>query len=182
MLMKVNEKLLLVFNNIFVREYIDQIHQGIYKNSNKDNLPSYQKITEEKFLRIVDLMGKIRVTKEILDQLSDASLSVWDTILYEIEFTEIFNREMNKCGIEIRNDDSEKAILFLNRIRVQVESIYYRKITFKEANEIVLKKDYKDWHKIILEKMLLHFKIDNKSDRSAKQIIDQMIMHQKKTN
>ncbi|CAF3178364.1 unnamed protein product [Rotaria sp. Silwood2] len=72
MLMKVNEKLLLVFNNIFVREYIDQIHQGIYKNSNKDNLPSYQKITEEKFLRIVDLMGKIRVTKEILDQLSDA--------------------------------------------------------------------------------------------------------------
>ncbi|CAF1204020.1 unnamed protein product [Rotaria sp. Silwood1] len=74
-LMHIKENLLLLFNNKFVTEYIDQISQKIYPNSN-NSLANYQKITQVKFLRIVDLMMKVNVTKEYLNQLSDASLCV----------------------------------------------------------------------------------------------------------
>ncbi|CAF4023535.1 unnamed protein product, partial [Rotaria sp. Silwood1] len=77
MLMQINERLLILFNNIFVSQYIDQINQAIYSNDNI--IPDYQKITREKFLIIVHLLGKIPPTGQILDQLSDASLAVWDT-------------------------------------------------------------------------------------------------------
>ncbi|CAF4402775.1 unnamed protein product, partial [Adineta steineri] len=66
------------------------------------------------------LLGKIPTTKEILDQLSEASLAVWDTLLYEIEFSQIFNREMYKSGINCNEDGIEKTLLFLNRIRVKL--------------------------------------------------------------
>ncbi|CAF1573934.1 unnamed protein product, partial [Rotaria sordida] len=66
-------------------------------------------------------MGKIPTpTKETLDQLSDASLAVWDTLLYEMEFSLIFNREMTQSGIDLSEDGVEKALLYLNRIRVQL--------------------------------------------------------------
>ncbi|CAF4316523.1 unnamed protein product, partial [Didymodactylos carnosus] len=67
-------------------------------------------------------MGKIPApTKETLDQLSDASLAVWDILLYEMEFSQIFNREMSQSGINLSEDGVEKTLLFLNRIRVQLE-------------------------------------------------------------
>ncbi|CAF5204502.1 unnamed protein product, partial [Rotaria magnacalcarata] len=81
MLMRVNEKILLLFNNMFMSQYIDQINQAIYSQSNIPSIPDYQKMTKEKFLSIVELMGKISVSKERLDQLSDASLAVWDILL-----------------------------------------------------------------------------------------------------
>ena len=65
-------------------------------------------------------MRKVPLTQQILDQLSDASLAVWDTLLHEIEFSQIFNREMNKFGINLSEDGVEKALLFLNRIRIQL--------------------------------------------------------------
>ncbi len=71
MLLRVNEKMLFLFNNVFVRQYIDQL---IYP-TNIDIL-NYQKITKEKFLTVVRLMENVFPTKQLLDQLSDASLSV----------------------------------------------------------------------------------------------------------
>ncbi|CAF3934964.1 unnamed protein product [Rotaria magnacalcarata] len=115
-LMRIKENLLLLFNNTFVTEYIDKISQNIYSNSNS-LLPNYQKISEEKFLCIVDLMTKVSVTKQSLNQLFDASLSVWDTILHEIEFSQFFTIEMTKVGINVSEADAEKALLLLNRIR-----------------------------------------------------------------
>ncbi|CAM4843399.1 unnamed protein product [Rotaria magnacalcarata] len=112
MLMRVNEKILLLFNNMFMSQYIDQINQAIYSQSNIPSIPDYQKMTKEKFLSIVELMGKISVSKERLDQLSDASLAVWDILLHEIEFSQIFTREMNKSGIQVNEDGVEKALLF----------------------------------------------------------------------
>ncbi len=74
MLMRVNEKILLIFNNIFLSEYLVQINQAIY-STNSNSIPDYQKIIKEKFLNILHLLRNISGTKLILDQLSDASLS-----------------------------------------------------------------------------------------------------------
>ncbi|CAM4953543.1 unnamed protein product [Rotaria socialis] len=217
MLMRVNEKILLLFNNMFMSHYIDQINQAIYSQSNIPSIPDYQKMTKEKFLSIVELMGKISVSKERLDQLSDASLAVWDILLHEIEFSQIFTREMTKSGIQMNEDGVEKALLFLNRIRIQLgienndrflnfflsisdkiakttvktveqlnkllEVVHYENISFEQANEIVEKFNYLDWPDEIKKIVSSRFAIDNKSDRSAREIIDQMINQQnKKTN
>ncbi len=74
MLMRVNEKILLIFNNIFLSEFLVQINQAIY-STNNNFIPDYQKIIKEKFLNILHLLRNISETKLILDQLSDASLS-----------------------------------------------------------------------------------------------------------
>ncbi|CAF4137894.1 unnamed protein product, partial [Rotaria sordida] len=217
LLIKTDEKLLILFNNVFISQYSDQINQAIYSKINSNSIPNYQKITKEKFLIIIQLISKIKATKKNLDQLSDASLSVWNTLLYEIEFSQVFNIEMNRCGIELNEDGVEKALLFLNRIRIKLgiennekfldffeslankiiqsnvktilqlnkllEAIHYEKISFEEGNKIIRKFDYVDWptkiEKIILSKYLNH----DISDRSAKEIVNQMISEQNdKTN
>ncbi|CAF4841797.1 unnamed protein product [Rotaria sp. Silwood1] len=63
---------------------------------------------------------KISINKEYLNQLADASLSVWDTILHEIEFSQFFSTEMDRIGINTSETDVEKALLFLNRIRTEL--------------------------------------------------------------
>ncbi|CAF4476668.1 unnamed protein product, partial [Rotaria magnacalcarata] len=123
LLMRINENLLLLCNNVFIREYFHQ-NQGITSKSNS-SLPSYQKITKEKIISIIVLMGNVSGTKQLLDQLADASFTVWDTILHEIEFSQVFNREISKCGIAlISENDIEKTLLFLNRIRIQLGASY----------------------------------------------------------
>ncbi|CAF5216842.1 unnamed protein product, partial [Rotaria magnacalcarata] len=117
--MRINENLLLLCNNVFIREYIDQIYQGVTSKSNS-SLPSDQKITKEKFISIIVLMGKVSGTKQLLDQLADASFTVWDTILHEVKFSQVFKREISKCGIALSENDIEKTLLFLNRIRIQL--------------------------------------------------------------
>jgi len=82
----------------------------IYSTTNP--ILDYQKITKEKFLNIVQLLGNVPSKKQILDQLSDASLAVWDTLLPEIEFSQIFNREMSKAGIDSKEDHLEKHNCF----------------------------------------------------------------------
>ncbi|CAF1602271.1 unnamed protein product [Rotaria magnacalcarata] len=93
---------------MFMSQYIDQINQAIYSQSNITSMPDYQKMTKEKFLSVVELMGKISVSKERLDQLSDASLAIWDILLHEIEFSQIFTREMNKSGIQMNEDEGNE--------------------------------------------------------------------------
>ncbi|CAF1411988.1 unnamed protein product [Rotaria magnacalcarata] len=207
MLMRINEKVLLLFNNVFIKEYIDRIYQGMVKNSNS-SLPDYQKLTKDKFISIVNLMGKVSGSKQLLDQLADASLAVWDTILYEVEFSQIFNREMSKAGVNLGEVGVEKALLFLNRIRIQLgienygsfleffqriadkinkaktkpiqhlskllEALYYKKISFEKAHEIVINSDYIQWSEKIKEIESVKFTIKNQTDRPAREIIDQM--------
>ncbi|CAM4816623.1 unnamed protein product [Rotaria magnacalcarata] len=187
LLMRINENLLLLCNNVFIREYIDQIYQGVTSKSNS-SLPSDQKITKEKFISIIVLMGKVSGTKQLLDQLADASFTVWDTILHEVKFSQVFKREISKCGIALSENDIEKTLLFLNRIRIQLgiennniflefcnrithkitkviteniissteksvlfnvnkrlSTVYYKKISFKKTNEIILNFDYMKW-------------------------------------
>ncbi|CAF4194854.1 unnamed protein product [Rotaria magnacalcarata] len=120
-LMRINENLLLLCNNVFIREHIDQIYQGITSKLNS-SLPSYQKIAKEKIISFIVLIGKVSGAKQLLDQLADASFTVWDTILHEVEFSQVFNREMSKCGIALSENDIEKTLLFLNRIRIQLDS------------------------------------------------------------
>ncbi|CAF2741539.1 unnamed protein product [Rotaria sp. Silwood2] len=67
-------------------------------------------------------MRKTSGTKQLVDQLSNVSLAVWDTILHKIEFSQTFNREMNKSGIKLSEDNVEKTSLFLNRIRIQLDN------------------------------------------------------------
>ncbi len=114
MLMRINKRLLFLFNNIFISQYIDQINQSIYPTTNP--IHDYQKIAKEKFLAIVQLLENVPGIKQLFDQLSDASLAVWDTLLLEIEFTQIFSREM----IKLSDDGLEKVLLFFNRIRIQL--------------------------------------------------------------
>ncbi|CAF4536322.1 unnamed protein product, partial [Didymodactylos carnosus] len=177
------------------------------------SVPNYQKMTKEKFLHIVELMGKVSGTKQLLDQLSDASLAIWDTLLHEIEFSQLFNREITTCGIDLNEDGVEKTLLFLNRIRIQLgnenydkflqffrciskkiakldrksikplnellKAVHYQKLSFEQANDIVLNIDYIDWPKKIKEKESDRYRIDGQSDHSAREIIDQMITKQK---
>ncbi|CAF2042946.1 unnamed protein product [Rotaria magnacalcarata] len=119
LLMRINENLLLLCNNVFIREYFHQIYQGITSKLNS-SLPSYQKITKEKNISFIVLMGKVSGTKQLLDQLADASFAVWDTMLHEVEFSQVFKREISKCGIALSENDIEKTLLFLNRIRIQL--------------------------------------------------------------
>ncbi|CAF1933542.1 unnamed protein product [Rotaria magnacalcarata] len=183
---------------MFMSQYIDQINQAIYSQSNITSMPDYQKMTKEKFLSVVELMGKISVSKERLDQLSDASLAVWDILLHEIEFSQIFTREMNKSGIQMNEDGVEKASLnfFLSisdkiakttvktveQLNKLLEVVHYENISFEQANEIVVKFNYLDWPDEIKKIVSSRFVIDNKSDRSAREIIDQMINQQNKKN
>ncbi|CAF4063418.1 unnamed protein product, partial [Rotaria magnacalcarata] len=118
------------------------------------SLPSYQKITKEKNISFIVLMGKVSGTKQLLDQLADASFAVWDTMLHEVEFSQVFKREISKCGIALSENDIEKTLLFLNRIRIQLGRI--EKSQFNNTDP---------------------------SDRLARKMIDQMITEQsRKTN
>ncbi|CAF1411613.1 unnamed protein product [Adineta steineri] len=212
MLMQITEKLLLLFNNVLVTQYSDQIGQAIY--SKKDPIPDYNKINKEKFVTIVNLLGKIPTNKEILDQLSAASLAVWDTLLYEMEFSQIFSREMNKSGINLNEDGVEKALLFLNRVRVKLgiennnqfldffrnilekisqtegkknikelnellQAIHYQEISFEQASKIISTCAYESWHKEVEKLKAARYVNTDKSDRSADEIIKQMIEEQK---
>ncbi|CAF1312704.1 unnamed protein product [Adineta steineri] len=204
-LMGVNEKVLLLFNNMFFSQYIDQM--------NSDTMPNYQKLKEEKFFRIIELLHVVSPSKKNLDQLSDASLTVWDTLLYEIEFSQIFRREMSKINIEF----DERTLLFLNRIRVQLtiennnrfmeffqtvsnkigkedvknldilnnllEKIHFKRISFEEGNKIVLEVDYSNWSEEIDKLILSNRIVVNQSDAKAADIIRQIKDEQKnKTN
>jgi len=111
-LMKIDDRILFLLNNVFLTQYIDQINQAIY--STQTSIPDYQKITKEKFLDIVQLLENISGTQQILDQLADASLAVWDTILHQIEFSRIFNIKMKN----FKENNLEKILLFFNRIRI----------------------------------------------------------------
>ncbi|CAM4813332.1 unnamed protein product [Rotaria magnacalcarata] len=171
LLMRINENLLLLCNNVFIREYFHQIYQGITSKLNS-SLPSYQKITKEKIISIIVLMGNVSGTKQLLDQLADASFTVWDTILHEVEFSQVFNREMSKCGIAFSENDIEKTLLFLNRVRIQLGI---------ENNNIFLEFCNRITHKITKRKS--QFNNTDPSDRLARKIIDQMITEQsRKTN
>jgi len=112
--MRINKRLLFLFNNIFISQYIDQINQAIYSTTNP--ILDYQKLAKEKFLAIVQLLENVSGIKQLFNQISDASLAVWDTLLLEIEFTQIFSREM----IKLSDDGLEKVLLFFNRIRIQL--------------------------------------------------------------
>ncbi len=177
--------------------------------STQTSIPDYQKITKEKFLDIVQLLENIPGTQQILDQLADASLAVWDTILHQIEFSRIFNIKMKN----FKENNLEKILLFFNRIRIQLgvenkrkfseffemilqkidgdtkpleqllRSIHYQEISFQQGNKIVSESNYSDWSKRIGEMRASSRKNERKSDRSAKEILEQIIQTQNnKTN
>jgi preprotein translocase subunit SecA len=124
---------------------------------------------------------------------------------------------MNRAGIDLNEDNLEKTLLFLNRIRIRLgfennekffnffqnilekivktertsieklnqllESIHYQRITFEQANEIVFNFDYLSWQEEIEKKRLSRYRNEEVSDRSAQEILDQIIDQQRnKTN
>ncbi|CAF4436989.1 unnamed protein product [Rotaria magnacalcarata] len=184
---KVNESIKIEGGLVIIQSIFSKVLQGITSKLNS-SLPSYQKIAKEKIISFIVLIGKVSGAKQLLDQLADASFTVWDTILHEVEFSQVFNREMSKCGIALSENDIEKTLLFLNRIRIQLgiennniflefcnrithkitkaiteniisstersvlfnvnkrwSTVYYKKISFKKTNEIILNFDYMKW-------------------------------------
>jgi hypothetical protein len=147
--------------------------------STTNPIHDYQTIIKEKFLTIVQSLENVPGTKQLFDQLSDASLAVWDTLLLEIEFSQIFSREM----IKLSDNGLEKALLFFNRIRIQLgfennqkffkffqtilkkipktgrksaeqlnklfESIHYQQISFEQAKKMIRNFHYPSWSKEI---------------------------------
>jgi hypothetical protein len=115
----INDRILFVFNNLFTYEYIEMRYNKSVKSS-EENKFERTKLTQKKFDNLISLMQGLIYSKEILDQLSDATLIVWETLINELLFNQYFNRKMNKLDINTNDEGVEKFLLYLNRIRLQV--------------------------------------------------------------
>ncbi len=119
MLAKMNSQLLMLFNNILVSEHRDQIIEANELGASKTAASPYQKISKEQIDCIVNFMSTIQVDKDILDRLAGTSLLVWDTVLYEINFVQSYNKALINHYGRFDFAESEKILLILNQIRVK---------------------------------------------------------------
>ena len=116
----INERVLFVFNNLLVNEYVDvMLNRGgasAEKSPKENSINNSLKV--EKFNILIELMQSIVFSKELLEQLSSApNLNVWDSILNEFAFNQYFNRKINELNLSTSDDTIEKILLYLNRIR-----------------------------------------------------------------
>jgi preprotein translocase subunit SecA len=115
----INDRVLFVFHNLFTNEYIEMRYNKIVKDT-QTTTHNRAKLTEDKFHILINLMQGLLYSNEILDQLSDATLIVWEALLNELLFNQYFNRKMNELEITSNDESVEKMLLYLNRIRLQV--------------------------------------------------------------
>ncbi len=147
----INDKIFFVFNNLFTNEYIEM------RCKNKSAYVERAKLTEDKFDSLINLMQGLVYSKNILDQLSDATLTIWETILNEVIFNQYFNKKINDLNINTSNQSVEKLLIYLNRIRLQLgnENKNYFMIFF---NDIFRKLKEDSIDEIIKLIELIHYK------------------------
>ena len=124
-----NQDLLLLFNNLLADTLLEEIYvPPLIGNGQPDFKKSYPllQLTQVKFDRIVNFIECTEVSQTILDQLSEASLSIWDTILYEVQFSQRFSERNARENILTEKDDIEKCLLYLNRIRINLGVNHYK--------------------------------------------------------
>lgn len=118
-LQEVNSDLLILFLNLLHTQYTMQISKAIYSDLDQVQVPNYQILSKEKWAHILSHLKKIKaITKEVKSQLAETALSLWDITLYEIYFSEIFNRDLKEVMAD--RQKLEKTMLYLNSIRTRL--------------------------------------------------------------
>ncbi len=212
----INDRILFVFNNLFTDEYIAMRYHNAAALA-VDATPKYEasnQLTSSKFNVLINLMQNIVYSNEILDQLSDAALTVWETLINEILFNQYFNEKMQELHIDTNDQSAEKLLLYLNRLRLQhgneskemfmnffnnicrklqqenikvavelIENVHYQFITFEQAYELISTNEINEWErKLVRLKESIKESSQSQTDRTARDIVDLMLMSEQGLN